>query len=171
MPDDVFSVEFECSNGNFTVECHNDWAPLGAARFKELVEANFFTELRFFRVVPNFIVQFGISGDPDVAEEWRNKRIADDKVTQSNAEGTLTFATAGPKTRTTQLFINLRDNPFLDSQGFSPFGKVTSGLGVVKAINAKYGEKPDQGQIQSRGNAYLQEKFPELDFIKSAKLV
>jgi cyclophilin family peptidyl-prolyl cis-trans isomerase len=171
MPDDVFNVEFECSNGSFTIEIQSAWAPLGAARFKELVEANFFSDLRFFRVVPNFIVQFGISGDPAVARDWQNKRIADDKVTQTNAAGTLTFATAGPKTRTTQLFINLRDNAFLDSQGFSPFGKVISGMEVVKAITAEYGEKPDQGQIQSRGNAYLQEKFPNLDFIKSAKIV
>ncbi|MBI5094347.1 MAG: peptidylprolyl isomerase [Candidatus Hydrogenedentes bacterium] len=171
MPDEVFNVEFECSNGTFTIECHGAWAPLGAARFKELVEAGFFSELRFFRVVPNFIVQFGISGDPGTAATWRDKRIADDPVTQTNAAGTLTFATAGPKTRTTQLFINLKDNAFLDSQGFSPFGKVTSGMDVVKAITAEYGEKPDQGQIQSRGNAYLTEKFPKLDYIKSARVV
>jgi peptidyl-prolyl cis-trans isomerase A (cyclophilin A) len=164
-------VKFECTCGDFTVDIHEEWAMRGATRFLELVDADFFTDVRFFRVVTKpraFIVQFGIHGDPMVSRKWRDARIQDDPVTQSNKEGTLTFATAGPGTRTTQLFFNYGNNSFLDSQGFSPFGEVSEGWDVVKKICDEYQEKPDQGSIQSQGNKYLESKFPNLDYIKRA---
>ena len=166
-------VRFDCTCGSFTVEVHPDWAPKGVDRFLELVNDGFFTDCRFFRVVTQprpFIVQFGINGDPEVANRWRNANIQDDPVTQTNAEGTLTFATAGPNTRTTQFFINYGDNSFLDGQGFSPIGKVVEGMDVVRAINDEYGEAPDQHHIQSQGNSYLEEQFPRLDYIKAVVL-
>lgn len=167
-------VKLECSCGDVIVEINPDWAPLGAARFLELVKDGFFSEVRFFRVVTKprpFIVQFGINGDPEVAAKWRNNRIKDDPVKQTNAPGTLVFATAGPGTRTSQLFINLGHNAFLDGQGFSPIGKVIEGMETVEAICDEYGERPDQGRIQSMGNAYLKESFPNLDYIKSASII
>jgi len=167
-------VKFECTNGNFVIEAHEDWAPKGYARFMELVEGGFFTDMYFFRVVTKprpFIVQFGIHGDPDESAKWRDNRITDDPVTQSNTKGTVTFATAGPNTRTTQFFVNYGDNTFLDGQGFSPFGEVVEGMDVVESICDEYGESPDQGQIQSRGNEYLESKFPNLDKIKSATVI
>lgn len=167
----VFKVKFECSNGSFTVECHRDWAPLGVARFEELVKSDFFTEARFFRVVPGFVVQFGLSGNPVTNLEWRDARIKDDPVVETNSAGTLTFATSGPNSRTSQLFINLADNPRLDGMGFSPFGKVIEGMDVVKAINPEYGEQPNQGMIQEEGNTYLKQAFPRLDYIKSATII
>lgn len=168
---DVYKVKFETSKGDIVVEVHRDWAPIGAARFQELVEAKFFDECRFFRVVPNFVVQFGINGDPQTNVTWRSKRIADDPVKQSNKRGYLTFATSGPNSRTTQLFINLRDNERLDGMGFSAFGKVIEGMKVVDELFSGYGETPDQGQIQSAGNAYLTKTFAKLDFIKTARMM
>ena len=169
----VFKVKFECSNGDFVVEVHEDWAPLGAERFRQLVEEEFFTDVRFFRVVTDFVVQFGISGDPAVSAKWRNADIKDDPVKQSNTEGMLTYACAGPNSRTTQLFINLKDNSFLDNQGFPPIGKVVEGMDVVQSFNGQYQDKPTnlQHQIQKQGNAFLDERFPGLDYIKSAKFV
>lgn len=167
-------VKLECTCGDFTVEIHEDWAPKGAARFLELVEQDFFTDVRFFRVVTKprpFIVQFGIHGDPDVAAKWREKRIEDDPVKESNRKGTLTFATAGPGTRTTQLFVNYGDNTFLDNQGFSPIGEVVENMDTVEAINDEYGESPDQHRIQEEGNAYLEQAHPNLDYIKKAYVV
>ncbi len=167
-------VRFECTCGDFEVEIHPDWAPKGAERFLDLVQQGFFSGVRFFRVVTKprpFVVQFGISGDPDVAAQWRNDILKDDPVLQSNRPGTLTFATSGPNSRTTQLFINLGDNSFLDSQGFSPIGKIVSGMDSVQAINDEYGERPDQGQIQRQGNAYLEAEFPRMDYIKQAVLL
>lgn len=170
MPD-VYKVKLETSKGDIVVEVHRDWAPIGAARFQELVEAKFFDECRFFRVVPNFVVQFGINGDPQTNVAWRSKRIADDPVKQSNKRGYLTFATSGPNSRTTQLFINLRDNERLDGMGFSAFGKVIEGMKIVDELFSGYGETPDQGQIQSAGNAYLTKTFAKLDFIKTARMM
>ena len=168
----VFKVKFECSNGTFTVEVNPDWAPIGAARFEQLVKEGIFNEARFFRVVPGFVVQFGIPGDPAVAKKWRDATIKDEPVKQTNAVGTLTFAKTGmPNSRTTQLFINLKANTQLDGMGFSPFGKVVEGFEVVKAITAQYGENPDQGMIQAMGNEYLKKSFPNMDYIKSATIV
>jgi len=166
----MYRVVFTTSKGPFTVEVHRDWAPHGADRFYELVQAGFYDGNRFFRVVPNFVVQWGIAGDPAVQAKWRDKTIPDDPVTQSNKTGTVTFATSGPNTRTTQLFINLKDNPSLDGQGFAPFGQVISGLSVVESLYSGYGEMPDQNQIQTQGNAYLQSQFPMLDYIETAKI-
>jgi peptidyl-prolyl cis-trans isomerase A (cyclophilin A) len=168
---ETFDVEFATTKGNFTVKVTRAWAPLGADRFYHLVKNGFFTDAAFFRNVPGFIVQFGLSADPAVNKVWRNANIKDDKVTQSNAPGTITFATAGPNTRTTQLFINFGNNTFLDSQGFSPFGKVTSGMDVVQKLHSGYGERPDQGAITSQGKAYLDKNFPDIDSIKSATIV
>lgn len=168
---EVFRVLFETTRGDFTVEVTRRWSPRGADRFYELVNSGFFDEAGFFRVVPGFVVQFGLNADPQVQQKWTKARIQDDPVVESNKRGSLTFAMAGPNTRTTQLFINFRDNARLDSMGFSPFGRVVEGMNVVDAINAEYGEQPNQGAITSRGNAYLKAEFPKMDFIRKASLV
>lgn len=168
---DTFRVKFEASNGTFVVECHKDWAPLGVERFYELCKEGVFNDAHFFRVVPGFVVQFGIPADPAVARQWRNATIPDDPVKQSNAPGYLTFATSGANSRTSQLFINLGNNRNLDNMGFAPFGQVVEGFDVVKAINDEYRERPNQGLIQSQGNAYLEENFPNMDYIKSVSLL
>ena len=167
---DTFKVQFVCSNGNFVVECHRDWAPIGVDRFYNLVVQGFFNEARFFRVLPGFVVQFGINGDPALMGQWRDATIQDEAVKQGNRRGTLTFAKSSmPNSRSTQLFINLTDNSAgLDPQGFSAFGEVIDGMNVVESISAKYGEKPNQMMIQEQGNAYLQPNFPEMDYIKEA---
>lgn len=161
-------IKFECSNGEFEIEVKEELAPIGVAHFLELVRKGFYDGARFFRVVPGFIVQFGIAGDPAVQRELGDDEITDDPVKISNSRGTITYATRGPDTRTTQLFINYNDNAFLDGQGFSPFGEVVSGMEVVDAINSEYGEKPHQGQIQSKGNEYLEASFPNMDYIIKA---
>jgi peptidyl-prolyl cis-trans isomerase A (cyclophilin A) len=169
---DLFKVKFACSNGDFVVECHKDWAPIGVERFYELVKNNFYNEARFFRVLPGFVAQFGIPADPAVAAKWRDNTIKDEPVKQSNVDGTITFAKSGaPNSRTTQLFLNTANNTRLDSMGFSAFGKVVEGLDVVKKINSEYGENPDQGLVQAMGNEYLKKTFPRLDYIKSISLV
>ena len=167
---DNFRVRFTTSKGPFVVEVHKAWAPKGVQRFYELIQAHYFDGNRFFRVVPGFIVQFGMSGDPAVGRKW-DKNIPDDPVTQTNRVGSITFATAGPNTRTTQLFINLRSNQSLDGQGFAPFGMVVEGMSVVESLNKEYGERPDQDQIRTRGNAYLNAQFPNLDYIKKAEII
>ncbi len=168
---DSFQVKFSTTQGEFVVQVTRSWAPLGADRFYNLVRHGFFTDAAFFRVVPGFIIQFGLNANPQVNAVWRTANIKDDKVTQSNKAGTITFATAGPNTRTTQLFINFGNNAFLDGQGFSPFGEVISGMDVVQKLYAGYGEKPDQGAITTQGKAYLDKNFPKLDCIKSATIV
>ncbi|GAB5442478.1 MAG: peptidylprolyl isomerase [Fuerstiella sp.] len=168
---DKFRVKFETSAGDFVLEVVRKWAPKGADRFYELVQKDFYKDARFFRVVPNFVVQWGINGDPEVQAKWREAKIADDPVVASNLRGYITFATAGPGTRTTQLFINLVDNQRLDEMGFAPFGRVVEGMEVVDKITAEYGGAPSQDAIQAQGNAYLKENFPNMDYIKSVKVV
>lgn len=168
---DTYNARFETSAGSFTVQVTRAWAPLGADRFYNLVKGGFFDGTRFFRVLPGFVVQFGLSGNPAVSARWHSASITDDPVQQHNTRGTLTFATAGPNTRTTQLFINFADNLTLDGQGFAPFGKVVDGMGVVDRIYSGYGEGPDQGAIESQGNAYLASRFPKLDSIAKATIV
>ncbi len=168
---EVFQAKFVTTKGDFVVEVTRAWAPLGADRFYNLVKHGYFTDAAFFRNIPGFMVQFGLSADPEVNKVWHNANIKDDPGKQSNAPGMITFATAGPNTRTTQLFINFGNNTFLDSQGFSPFGKVISGMDVVQKLYSGYGERPDQGSITNQGKAYLDKNFPNLDSIKSAAIV
>jgi peptidyl-prolyl cis-trans isomerase A (cyclophilin A) len=172
----TFKAKFDTSKGVFVVEVHRDWAPNGADRFYNLVKNGFFDNARFFRVISGFMVQFGINADPKLSAVWREARIKDDAVRQSNKRGLITFATAGPNTRTTQVFINFGDNTGLDSQGFAPFGQVVSGMNVVDALFNGYGEGapsgrgPEQGRIQREGNAYLTAEFAKLDYIKTATI-
>ena len=172
----IYKAEFETSKGAFVVEVHRDWAPNGADRFYNLVKNGFYDNARFFRVVSGFMVQFGINGDPKLSALWRNARIADDPVRQSNKRGYITFATAGPNTRTTQVFINFGDNSALDHQGFAAFGQIVSGMNVVDALYSGYGEGapqgrgPEQGRIQQEGNTYLTRDFAKLDYVKKATI-
>jgi peptidyl-prolyl cis-trans isomerase A (cyclophilin A) len=173
----VYKAKFDTSKGLFVIEVHRDWAPNGADRFYNLVKNGFYNGARFFRVLEGFMAQFGINGDPSIAAVWGDANIKDDPVKQSNVRGTITFATAGPNTRTTQVFINYGDNAELDGQGFSPFGKVVSGMDVVDSLYAGYGDGPprgagpDQGRMQAYGNAYLQKSFPKLDYVKTGTIV
>ena len=173
----VYKVEFDTSKGSFVVEVHRDWAPNGADRFYNLVKNGFYDNTRFFRVIEGFMAQFGVNGDPKVSAVWRESRIKDDPVKVSNKRTFVTFATAGPNTRTTQIFISYGDNSNLDSQGFSPFGQVVSGMKVVDSLYSGYGEGapggrgPNQTRVQSEGNAYLASSFPNLDYIKKATIV
>jgi peptidyl-prolyl cis-trans isomerase A (cyclophilin A) len=171
---DSYHVKFETSKGDIIVTVTRDWAPIGADRFYNLVKNGYYDDVRFFRVVPNFVVQFGMSGDPELTKIWQNAKIKDDSVTQSNKPGSITFATAGPNSRTTQVFINLRDNSGLDDRGFSPFGVVSEGMEVVTQLYSGYGDSrpngPQQQMITMQGNAYLDEKFPQLDRIVKATI-
>ena len=166
-----FKARFTTSAGIFTVEVHRDWAPQGADRFYNLVRRGFFTNASFFRVVPGFVVQFGLNADPAINKAWHQATIQDDPVKQSNKRGTLVFATAGPNTRTTQLFINFADNGGLDGTGFAPFGEVVEGMDVVDKIYAGYGQQPRQELITDRGDAYISKNFPKIDKIRFAGIV
>lgn len=166
----TYTVKFETSAGDFVIEVNRAWAPRGAHRFKELIDAGFYNDCRFFRVVSNFVVQFGMSGNPKIGRDW-DRIIKDDPVAQNNRRGYVTFATSGPDSRTTQVFINLKTNTNLDNMGFAPIGKVIEGLHVVDVINQEYGEQPNQQLIQEAGNDYLNREFPRLDYIKRATLV
>ena len=173
----TFNVKFDTSAGVFVLKVTRAWAPNGADRFYNLVKNGFYDEARFFRVVPGFMVQFGIHADPAVSAGWRSAMIKPDPVKQSNKRGYITYAMGGsPDTRTTQVFINFQDNSGLDQQGFAPFGEVTSGMNVVDKIYSGYGEGapsgrgPDQGRIQMEGNAYLTKAFPKMDYIKKATI-
>lgn len=175
---DLYKVQFETTKGNFVVEVHKDWAPQGADRFYNLVKIGFYDNIAFFRAIDGFMVQFGISGYPQVAAKWKTAQITDDPVKEKNTRGRITFATAGPNTRTTQVFINYVDgNTKLDGMGFAPFGEVISGMDIVDSLYKGYGEGaprgkgPNQGELQVRGNTYLQEKFPELDYVKKATIL
>jgi peptidyl-prolyl cis-trans isomerase A (cyclophilin A) len=167
---DSFRVAFETSRGTFVVQVMRAWAPTGADRFHELAEQGFFDGQRFFRVVPGFVAQFGVNGNPKVNEPWDAKPLADDSVRQSNARGTITYAKDGPRTRTHHIFISLGDNARLDKLGFVPFGRVVEGMNVVDSIYSVYREKPDQQLIQTLGNSYLNRMFPKLDYIKTATI-
>ena len=170
----AYKVEFDTP---FVIEVHRDWAPNGADRFYNLVKNGFYDDVRFFRVIEGFMAQFGVNGDPKVSAAWREARIKDDPVKVSNKRTFVTFATAGPNTRTTQVFVNYGDNSNLDSQGFSPFGQVVSGMKVVDSLYGGYGEGapggrgPNQARVQSDGNAYLASAFPNLDYVKKATIV
>jgi cyclophilin family peptidyl-prolyl cis-trans isomerase len=163
----TFTVLLNTSKGNVVIEVHPEWAPIGAEHFRKLVEAGFYDGARFFRVVPGFVVQFGLAANPAMTKKW-DTPIKDDPVLQTNRVGSVVYATAGPNTRTTQIFINLAGNQRLDSQGFAPFGMVTQGMDAVEKIYSGYGENPDQGEITARGNAYLTGQFPKLDYIRKA---
>ena len=172
-----FRVKFETTKGAFVAQVTRASAPLGVDRFYNLVRMGYYNEVAFFRVIDGFMAQFGIHGDPKVNEKWESARINDDPTRESNVRGAITFATAGPNTRTTQLFINFGDNSQLDSRGFAPFAKVVEGMEVVDQLYKGYGEGaprgggPSQDLAQSQGNSYLRAQFPKLDFIKRASLV
>lgn len=164
----TFRVKLTTTKGDLVMEVTRAWAPLGADRFYNLVRAGFYSDAAFFRVIPGFVAQFGISARPDVSAAWKNAKIKDDPVTQSNTRGMICFATAGPNTRTTQLFISYDDNSRLDGLGFAPFGKITEGMEIADQIFSGYREAPDQGSIEREGKAYLDREFPMLDRIVSA---
>jgi peptidyl-prolyl cis-trans isomerase A (cyclophilin A) len=167
----IFKARFDTSVGPFVVEVHRDWAPKGADRFYNLVKYGFFDGVRFIRVIPKFMVQFGINGDPSIQSAWRDANLIDDPVKQSNKRGYVTFAkTPQPNSRSTQIFINFGDNGRLDADGFAPFGVVVSGMEAVDKINPEYREEPDQGRIQMQGNAYLNKAFPKLDYVTKATI-
>lgn len=169
----TFAVEFDTTKGKFVVTVHRAWAPRGVDRFYNLVKAGFYNGNEFFRVVKGFVVQFGISGSPKVSSAWQTATIKDDPVKASNTVGTITYADAGPNTRTTQVFVNLANNAGLNRQGFAPFGKVTSGLAVVKKLYGGYDDTPtnDQQQMATQGNAFLKKHFPKLDSVIRARVV
>jgi peptidyl-prolyl cis-trans isomerase A (cyclophilin A) len=177
---DSFRVVFETSRGRFDAVAHRAWAPLGVDRFYDLVRRRYYDEVRLFRVVPGFVAQFGLSGDPRVAEAWLTRSIPDEPVRQSNRRGRISFARGGPNTRTVQVFVNLRDNARLDTLnrlGFPPVAEVVSGMDVVDSLYAGYGEGPPRGggpaqdSIRAQGNDYLRRAFPRLDFIQRARVV
>ncbi|MBL8234296.1 MAG: peptidylprolyl isomerase [Bryobacterales bacterium] len=165
-----FLARFETSKGVFVIRVERAWAPIGADRFYNLVKNGFYDETRFFRVMPRFIIQWGISGNPRYTSVWEKARLDDDPVLRSNTRGYVTYATAGANTRTTQLFINFGQNSSLDGQGFAPFGRVTEGMEVVEKLYAGYGEAPDQEAMNRQGNAYLKAQFPNLDYIRKATI-
>ena len=175
---DSFRVAMETSKGNFTIMARREWAPKGVDRFYHLVRLGFFDDVRFFRVLPGFMAQFGMHGDPKVNSAWESLRLEDDPVKAENKRGMVTFAkTSEPNSRSTQLFINTVDNLNLDGDGFAPIGEVVEGLPVVDSLYADYGEGPpfgagpDQTRMATQGNAYLAQSFPKLDFIRRARIV
>jgi peptidyl-prolyl cis-trans isomerase A (cyclophilin A) len=173
----TYKVNLDTSKGPVVITVHRDWAPIGADRFYNLVKNGFYDDVRFFRVLDNFMAQFGINGAPGIQSNWRTATIQDDPVKQSNKRGFVTFAKSGaPNSRSTQVFINFKDNSNLDKMGFAPFGEVTSGMDAVDKLYKDYGEGapsgkgPEQGRIQAEGNAYLNKDFPKLDYIKKATI-
>jgi peptidyl-prolyl cis-trans isomerase A (cyclophilin A) len=173
---DTFRVDLDTSKGDVVIEVTRAWAPRGADRFYNLVKSGFYDGNRFFRVV-SFVVQFGINGDPSISQLWANMNIPDDPVKQKNRRGIVAFAALGKDTRRTQVFINVKDNRALDTQGFAPFGRVVSGMNeVVDHLYFGYGDMPPRGngpdptKIELQGNRYLEDKFPRLDYIKKATI-
>lgn len=169
---ETFKARFDTTKGAFVIEVHREWSPNGADRFYNLVKNGYYDGVKFFRVVPNFVVQWGIHGDPTIATKWLQAKIPDDPVKESNKRGFITYAMAGANTRSVQLFINLADNARLDSTGFAPFGKVTDGMDVVDKLNGEYGNGLSelQGRIAAEGNAFLEKTYPHLDAIKRATI-
>ena len=173
----LFEAKFETSKGHFVIEVHRDWSPNGADRFYNLVRNGYYDGVRFFRVLDGFMAQFGISGDPEASAIWRQRAIPDDSARASNTRGYVTYAMAGPNTRTTQVFINYADNSRLDGMGFAPFGLVVEGMDVVDGLYSEYGEGapsgrgPNQARIQAEGNGYLETEFPLLDHVERAYVV
>lgn len=169
----VFRARFTTTKGTFVVTVHRAWAPRGADRFYNLVRAGFYDGQRLFRVVPGFVVQWGISGTPKISKAWHNATIHDDPVRHTNAKGTIVFADAGPNTRTTQLFVNLAANTNLDSSGFAPFGVVTTGFSTLRHLYSGYGEKPtgEQAQMEQQGEPFFRKHFPKLDRILRARVL
>ncbi|MFW5684296.1 MAG: peptidylprolyl isomerase [Spirochaetota bacterium] len=171
-----FDIVFDTTKGTFKARVHREWAPEGADRLHELVSEGFFNDVAVFRMLDGFVAQFGISGDPEIGASWREKPIPDDPVKTSNTEGTISYAMAGLGTRTTQLFVNLTDNTRLDSMGFAPVAEVVEGMDVVRSLYGGYGEGaprgngPNQGEIQRRGNEYLREEYPDLDYVQEARI-
>ena len=168
---EVFKAKFDTTKGVFVIEVHRDWSPAGADRFYALVKNGYYDGVKFFRVVPGFVVQWGIHGDPAIASRWLQSKIKDEPVKESNHRGYVTYAKGGPNTRSVQVFINLQDNSqSLDSQWFAPFGKIVEGMDVVEKLNGEYGDnlKNLQGRIAEEGNAFLEKNFPNLDAIKKA---
>ncbi len=174
---DTFQARFRTNEGEFTVEVYREWAPRGADRFYNLVRNGFYDGARFFRVMDGFMVQFGLSGDPDVNRAWMNASIQDDPVMESNTPGTVSFAMRGEDSRTTQVFINYGDNANLDDMGFAPFGRVVEGMDVAESLHSGYGDVAPRGngpevrELYTEGNAYLEREFPELDYIEEATVV
>lgn len=167
----MFEAAFDTSKGRVVVAVHREWAPIGADRFYNLVKSGFFDDVRFFRVIPGQLAQFGMHGDPAVQGAWRDAVVEDDPVRHGNTRGTVSFASRGRNTRTTQLFINVRDNSAYDRLGFAPFAEVVTGMDVVDNLYSGYEERPDQGSIDAEGNAYLVREFPNLDYIKKAAVI
>jgi peptidyl-prolyl cis-trans isomerase A (cyclophilin A) len=172
-----FKVKLETTKGDILLKITRDWAPKGADRFHALVKAGYYDECRFYRVLPKYIAQFGINGAPAVSAKAKETPIDDDPVKQKNTRGRLTFAKGGPNTRTTNLFLNLKDNSSLDALGFAPIGEVIEGLEVADQLFSGYGDGapkgrgPSQKKIYEEGNAWLQKDFKDLDFIKTAKVM
>ena len=173
---DSYRAKFETSKGAFVIEVTREWAPIGADRFYNLVKNGYYDDVRFFRVLDGFVVQWGMHGDPAIGSVWQKARIQDEVVKHGNAKGTVTFAKGGANSRTTQVFINLANNARLDDMGFPAFGTVVEGMDVVTSLYGGYGEGapsgggPGQGQIAQYGNEYLKASFPKLDYIVKATI-
>jgi peptidyl-prolyl cis-trans isomerase A (cyclophilin A) len=169
----TFRARFETTQGPFVIEVQREWAPIGADRFYTLVKRGFYNDVRFFRVLSGFMAQFGLNGDPTVQAEYASANLMDEPVKQSNLRGFVTFAKeSSPNTRYTMVFINYKDNSYLDADGFAPFGQVVAGMEIVDKLFSGYGRQnvPDQRRIKSEGNAYLSAEYPKLDVIKSARI-
>ena len=169
---DTFKAKFDTTKGTFVIEVHREWSPNGADRFYNLVKNGYYDGVKFFRVLPRFVVQWGIHGDPSIANRWLKASIPDDPVKQSNKRGFVSYAMSGPNTRSVQLFINLGDNVKLDGMNFAPVGQVTSGMDVVDQLYGEYGDglRTLQGRIAEEGNAFLDTNYPNLDAIKKATI-
>jgi peptidyl-prolyl cis-trans isomerase A (cyclophilin A) len=176
---EVYRARLQTTKGIIVIEVHRKWSHRGADRFHELIQSQFFDDTAFFRVVKDFVIQFGLNGDPATNSKWKDRTIYDDSLRESNLRGTVTFALSGPNSRTTQIFFNLGDNSRLDSMGgFTPFGRVIEGMDVVDSLYGGYGDMPSQGgkgpdsaKIESLGDAYLRESFPKLDRINKAAII